>query len=82
MKQKSDSTLMKHSKTELIEEIRILEHNLECSEFHSDTCFKMVLEFRKILSDKIFDEVLDKCSGGNLTRLVDVNKYKESDKEE
>ena len=79
MKQKSNSTLMKYSKAELIEEIRILEHNLECSEFHSDTCFKMAMEFRKMLSDRIFDEMLDKCSGGNLTRLGMMDKYKGSE---
>ena len=79
MKIKSDSTLMNYSKPELIEEIRRLEHNLECSEFHSDTCFKMVMEFRKILSDRMFDEMLDKCSNGNLTRLGLMDKYKESE---
>lgn len=72
---------MKYSKTELIEEIRMLEHNLECSEFHSDTCFKMVLEFRKMLSDKVFDEVLDKCSNGNLTRLGMMDKYNRNEVE-
>ena len=75
MKIKSNSTLMKYSKTELINEIRMLEHNLECSEFHSNACYKMVQEFRKILSDRVFDEMLDACSDGNLTRLGLMDKY-------
>ena len=75
MKIKSNSTLMKYSKSELINEIRMLEHNLEYSEFQNNTCHKMVQKFREIISDRVFDEVFDECSGGNLTRLGLMDRY-------
>lgn len=43
----SDGTLMRFTKKELIEQIRILEHNWDCSKICLDRQYKMLQEYVK-----------------------------------